>query len=81
MAIGRFTIRKAVISGAPIPVNDVLVGVAKDAPKPKSAPDTEQTSISQRLLDAKLRIHRRLIDEINLSAVDKLSEKEMFFLV
>lgn len=41
------------------------------------APESGATSIHQRLLDAKLRIHRRLIDEINLSAVDKMSKKDL----
>ena len=41
------------------------------------APGSGATSIHQRLLDAKLRIHRRLIDEINLSAVDKIPKKEL----
>jgi len=33
--------------------------------------------LSDRLLDAKVRLHRRLIDEINLSALEKLPEEEI----
>ena len=32
---------------------------------------------SDKLLDAKVRLHRRLIEEINLSALEKLPEDEM----
>ncbi|MGH6854921.1 MAG: hypothetical protein ACREDN_05845, partial [Aestuariivirga sp.] len=41
------------------------------------ASNGDASPIHQRLLDAKLRIHRRLIDEINLSAADKMSVKEL----
>jgi pilus assembly protein CpaF len=37
----------------------------------------EELLVQQRYLDAKIRLHRRLIDEINLSAVDKIPEKEL----
>src|SRR5438552_11882217 len=33
--------------------------------------------LSDKLLDAKVRLHRRLIEEINLSALEKLPEDEM----
>jgi pilus assembly protein CpaF len=33
--------------------------------------------LSDKLLDAKVRLHRRLIEEINLSALEKLPEEEM----
>ncbi|TMJ78239.1 MAG: CpaF family protein, partial [Alphaproteobacteria bacterium] len=35
----------------------------------------------RKMLDAKVRLHRRLIEEINLSAVDKASEAELRKLV
>ena len=33
--------------------------------------------LTDKLLDAKVRLHRRLIEEINLSALEKLPEDEM----
>ena len=33
--------------------------------------------LSDKLLDAKVRLHRRLIEEINLSALEKLPEEEI----
>src|SRR5215831_1111041 len=37
----------------------------------------ESPLLSDRLLDAKVRLHRRLIEEINLSALDKVPEEEL----
>jgi pilus assembly protein CpaF len=42
---------------------------------PSPAPDNPL--LSDKLLDAKVRLHRRLIEEINLSALEKLPEDEM----
>ena len=33
--------------------------------------------LTDKLLDAKVRLHRRLIEEINLSALEKLPEEEI----
>src|SRR5215470_6762383 len=47
---------------------------------PEIAPDTASGSnplLSDKLLDAKVRLHRRLIEEINLPALEKLPEEEM----
>jgi pilus assembly protein CpaF len=46
---------------------------------PKEAAHAEPASplLSDKLLDAKVRLHRRLIEEINLSALEKLPEEEM----
>jgi pilus assembly protein CpaF len=46
---------------------------------PKEATHAEPASplLSDKLLDAKVRLHRRLIEEINLSALEKLPEEEM----
>jgi pilus assembly protein CpaF len=35
------------------------------------------TPLRDKLLDAKVRLHRRLIEEINLSAIEKVSEGEV----
>jgi pilus assembly protein CpaF len=44
------------------------------APAPQQAPNPLH---SEKLLDAKVRLHRRLIEEINLSALEKLPEDEI----
>ncbi len=75
MALGRFSlIRK---SPSPVP------GAAADTVRPQAsatsaaATDAESSRHRQRLLDAKLRIHGRIIDEINLATVEKLPIKEL----
>jgi pilus assembly protein CpaF len=44
---------------------------------PESMPAPNNPLLSAKLLDAKVRLHRRLIEEINLSALEKLPEAEM----
>ncbi len=46
-------------------------------PAPVPAEPAPAASPSQKLLDAKVRLHRRLIEELNLSAVEKLPEAEL----
>ncbi len=75
--MGRFSLRKTPTLSRVDDAQTETMSVAVEAVAPRPAGEGEQTSINQRLLEAKLRIHRRLIDEINLSAVDRLSEKEM----
>ncbi len=41
------------------------------------APAASNPLLTDKLLDAKVRLHRRLIEEINLSALEKLPEDEM----
>ena len=43
----------------------------------ESRPSRRNPLLSDKLLDAKVRLHRRLIEEINLSALEKLPEDEM----
>src|SRR5918999_838325 len=38
---------------------------------------TSNPLLTDKLLDAKVRLHRRLIEEINLSALERLSEDEI----
>src|SRR5690349_12481282 len=46
-------------------------------PTPSQAPATKSPLLTDKLLDAKVRLHRRLIEEINLSALEKLPEEEI----
>src|SRR5690349_6038411 len=77
MALGRFTLRRPVQPPATVVPPSTLqpnkARPASDAP----VVDTEAQSQRRRLLAAKLRIHRRLIDEINLAAVEKMPEKDL----
>jgi pilus assembly protein CpaF len=47
------------------------------APKEVAHAEPASPLLSDKLLDAKVRLHRRLIEEINLSALEKLPEEEM----
>jgi pilus assembly protein CpaF len=46
-------------------------------PAPSAAPANPNPLLTDKLLDAKVRLHRRLIEEINLSALEKLPEDEI----
>jgi len=46
-------------------------------PAPESTVPSTNPLLSDKLLDAKVRLHRRLIEEVNLSALEKLSEEDM----
>jgi pilus assembly protein CpaF len=72
MLMSRFSARR---SAAVPPAAKVEPAVAAKALA--GIIDFDIDAQQERLLDAKLRIHRRLIDEINLAAVDKIPEKEM----
>src|ERR1043166_1035487 len=81
--LGRFSTRKlsdvgvapAVAEGeSPSFLND-LPPLA--SPEIAAEPSTGNPLLSDKLLDAKVRLHRRLIEEINLNALEKLPEEEM----
>jgi pilus assembly protein CpaF len=46
-------------------------------PAPAAAPAPANPLLTDKLLDAKVRLHRKLIEEINLSALEKLPEEEI----
>src|SRR5262249_45811266 len=48
-----------------------------EQPKAPVPAEPSNPLLSDKLLDAKVRLHRRLIEEINLSALEKLPEEEM----
>ena len=60
-------------SAAPKPPEEAPATVAPASPAPRSMP--EQAAFD--LLDAKLRVHAKLIDELDLSALDKLDDDTM----
>ncbi|HZP76844.1 MAG TPA: CpaF family protein [Pseudolabrys sp.] len=59
-------------AAAPAPPAPVTAPAAAAA-----ASNSQSPLLSERLLDAKVRLHRRLIEEINLSALEKLPEDEI----
>jgi pilus assembly protein CpaF len=59
----------------PDPVPMMLA--AASAPAPSPAPQQSNPLLTDKLLDAKVRLHRKLIEEINLSALEKLPEDEI----
>ena len=82
---GRFTAHRS-LAPEPAPATELPPGpdamswtmvskpeVMKEAPPA----DPSNPLLSDKLLDAKVRLHRRLIEEINLSALEKLPEDEM----
>jgi pilus assembly protein CpaF len=55
----------------------VLPAAAESMPVPDAPPAPANPLLTDKLLDAKVRLHRRLIEEINLQALEKLPEAEM----
>src|SRR3569833_2863994 len=82
---GRFTTRRSVVAEpAPVEESPPLVPapmswMTPTPQPPDDAPESEPANplLTDKLLDAKVRLHRRLIEEINLSALEKLPEDEM----
>ena len=82
--LGRFSSSSQTTTeqpAAPQPVASVPVPAAPKEEAPPPPPDVQGTSdnqlTKQRFLDAKVRLHRRLIDEMNLSALDKVSADDL----
>jgi len=82
---GRFTLRRNTVP-EPEPVTEQAplapapmswMATAPELPKDKAPAESSNPLLSDKLLDAKVRLHRRLIEEINLSALEKLPEDEM----
>jgi pilus assembly protein CpaF len=64
-------------AAAPIVMETTLLGSLPAEPKAKAPSESNNPLLSDKFLDAKVRLHRRLIEEINLSALEKLPEDEM----
>jgi pilus assembly protein CpaF len=75
---GRFSLRRVAAPELAPAADDV-------APEPEAQPEIVEAApepvgnplLTEKLLDAKVRLHRRLIEEINLSALEKLPEEEI----
>lgn len=80
--LGRFTSRKAAMPEPaiePAIEEPAFLTPIPEVAAPETAPDLANANklLSAKLLDAKVRLHRRLIEEINLSALEKLPPEEM----
>ncbi len=78
--IGRFTSRQGAVAVAELEAEPVVEAPAFVPPVPETvseAPQDSNPQLKAKLLDAKVRLHRRLIEEINLSALEKLPPEEM----
>jgi len=82
---GRFSVRRiAAPDLAPVGEDTMLDEDRPSAVLPGTAPEPAVAAaaaanplLTDKLLDAKVRLHRRLIEEVNLSALDKLPEEEI----
>ena len=82
---GRFTARR--VAAPALPAVEEPLPLAPEGVTWTVAPETslemptvQQSAnplLSDKLLDAKVRLHRKLIEEINLSALEKLPEDEI----
>ena len=61
------------------PVEPPSLQAVQELPKlePNPEPSPSISPLRDKLLDAKVRLHRRLIEEINLSAIERVSESEV----
>ena len=77
---GRFSLRRvAAPQLAPdeaVPVPDMAMA-ALAAPPVEDAPSPADALRSGKVLDAKVRLHRKLLEEINLAAMEKLPPDEV----
>jgi pilus assembly protein CpaF len=84
--IGRFTTRRvpapdlvpAVEESVPVTPGGVAWSAQPETPAEPATPEQAVNFLrSDKLLDAKVRLHRKLIEEINLSALERLPDDEI----
>jgi pilus assembly protein CpaF len=81
--IGRFTVRRPNNAEPgwspeqPAAVSEDISHTVFAEPVPEPVVPAPNSLLSDKLLDAKVRLHRRLIEEINLQALEKLPEDEI----
>jgi pilus assembly protein CpaF len=73
--LGRFTLGG--LAGARAPAEPVEFKEKASTPVALAAPSMQEDVFQRKILDAKVRLHRRLIDEINLPAIEKAPEAEL----
>src|ERR1043166_8121773 len=81
--LGRFTSRRAVVPEPPVAPPESPVALPPEAApalavaEPPEVVAPVNPLLSEKLLDAKVRLHRRLIEEINLSVLEKMPDDEV----
>jgi pilus assembly protein CpaF len=77
--LGRFTSRRVVAPAlaGPEPESAPSSVVLEPSEPVIEAPAPLNALLSEKLLDAKVRLHRRLIEEINLPALEKMPQEEV----
>jgi pilus assembly protein CpaF len=79
--LGRFTSRRAAVPEPVAP--EPAVALPPEAAPPLAVAEPPEPAapvnplLSDKLLDAKVRLHRRLIEEINLSVLEKMPDEEV----
>src|SRR5712672_1219032 len=81
---GRFSAHRSVVAELP-PIPEPAKDGTATVPKVEAPPIVPEPAVpaaanllqTDKLLDAKVRLHRRLIEEVNLQALEKLPEHEM----
>ena len=76
MAIGRFSLLSRGAAQPQEPTIEPMVEQPKPAPEIVPT-ESDPSVLRQRLLDAKLRIHGRIVDEINLATIEKIPLREL----
>src|SRR5262245_61100006 len=83
--LGRFALTRMPRAGGPDPIETVpptALGAGGHNGTPQKSDDAPaHAAFKRKILDAKVRLHRRLIDEINLPALEKAPEAELRQLV
>jgi len=69
--------RFSILNPADLPAKEPEKVRASSLPIPESRPEPVEKASNPALSEAKLRVHNRLIDELDLSNLDQLEEKEM----
>jgi pilus assembly protein CpaF len=81
MVLGRFSIKRSDRNGDAEPLRtrpkQVQLSEEDSMVAATSGQTPDEYLLQQRMLDAKVRLHRRLIEEINLASVEKIPEKEL----
>src|SRR6185295_13068166 len=77
--LGRFTTQRRVAAAEPAPpaAEAPSLQLVQELPKPEPEPAPTSAPLRDKLLDAKVRLHRKLIEDINLSAIEKICEGEV----
>src|ERR1041384_3577184 len=77
--LGRFTMQRRVAAAETPPpaAEPPSLQLVQELPKPEPEAAPAPSPLRDKLLDAKVRLHRKLIEDINLSAIEKVSEGEV----